>query len=241
MRIAIAINARTTCVWYAFFFVSTPSQLERIYSHRFDADVKYRDPVWQVLVREFFQRMIPSTATVLDLGCGYGFFINHVECGVKYAMDLNANARGRLRPDVRFLEMDCSTPWPLEPGSLDVVFSSNFLEHLPDKTRVEQTLYEAYRCLRPGGMIIAMGPNMRYVEGAYWDFWDHHVPITDRSLAELLILIGFHVEQVVPQFLPYTAVGKRQQPMFVVRSYLKLPWVWRFFGQQFLVVARKRA
>jgi predicted SAM-dependent methyltransferase len=74
--------------------------------------------------------------------------------------------------------------------SLDVVFTSNFLEHLPDKVHVERTLAQAWRCLKDDGFIICLGPNIKYVPGAYWDFWDHFIPLTELSLSEVLKMKG---------------------------------------------------
>ncbi len=71
--------------------------------------------------------------TVLDLGCGYGEFINTIRCRNKYAMDLNPDAPRFLSQDITFLHQDCSRRWQLPDASLDVVFTSNFFEHLPDK------------------------------------------------------------------------------------------------------------
>jgi hypothetical protein len=48
-----------------------------------------------------------------------------------------------------------------------VVGGSNFLERLPDKAHVQRAA-EARRCLPPGGALICLGPNLRYVHGAYW-------------------------------------------------------------------------
>jgi predicted SAM-dependent methyltransferase len=61
---------------------------------------------------------------------------------------------------------------------LDVIFTSNFFEHLVSKQALSQTILQAKKCLVPGGRLIAMGPNIRFVGGAYWDFWDHiwHLP-----------------------------------------------------------------
>ena len=59
--------------------------------------------------------------------------------------------------DVRFLQQDCSTRWPCDDQSLDVVFTSNFFEHLPSKDALKLTLEEAFRCLKPGGKLLAHG------------------------------------------------------------------------------------
>jgi hypothetical protein len=36
----------------------------------------------------------------LDLGCGYGEFVNNIRCGMKFAMDMNPGARAHLRAGV---------------------------------------------------------------------------------------------------------------------------------------------
>lgn len=219
--------------------VVTSNELAVIYRQRFGLHLTYRNTVWQVLVSNFFSRFVGDDAVTLDLGCGYGEFINHVNCRTKYAMDLNGQVRGRLKPDVAFLQQDCSSIWPCDDDSLDVVFTSNFFEHLDSKQALSNTLAQALRCLRPGGRIIALGPNIRFVGGAYWDFWDHHIALTEASLAEAMQLQGFEIERVIDRFLPYTMVKSQQIPAVLVSLYLKLPFTWTLFGKQFLVLATK--
>lgn len=222
--------------------IKEPRELQAIYERRFtDTNASYRARLWKVLVTEFFAPLVAPDAAVLDLGCGYGEFINHVQCGRRFAMDLNPQSPRHLQPDVTFLAQDCSQPWTLPDASLDVVFTSNFFEHLPDKLALKQTLREAARCLRPGGRLIALGPNIKYVQGAYWDFWDHFLCLTELSLAEALENNGYTVERAIPRFLPYTTVNQPAYPMAFVRLYLRLPIFWPLFGRQFLVVATRRA
>ena len=47
-------------------------------------------------------------------------------------------------------------------------------------------------------------PNLRWIPGTYGDFRDHHVPLTERRLVELLETLRFEVRQCIPRFLPYT-------------------------------------
>jgi SAM-dependent methyltransferase len=216
-----------------------PEDLQRIYGARFSANLEYRKKVWSVLVADWFGQYVRQTDSVLDLGCGYGEFINTVRCREKYAMDLNPDASRFLAADVTLLQQDCSVRWPLADGSLDVVFTSNFLEHLPDKAAVGRTLDEVGRCLRPGGRLVAMGPNIKYLPGAYWDFWDHYVPLSEASVKEALITRRFVVDTCIGRFLPYTMATGRQYPAAVLRAYLNLPLVWPIFGRQFLVVGRR--
>ncbi len=217
----------------------TTQELQQIYRNRFTRTSAYRQRVWQVLTSVFFNRWIPASSTVLDLGCGYGEFINHIAATKKYAMDLNPDARQHLAPGIEFLEQDCSEVWRLPDNSLDTVFTSNFFEHLPDKQCLKQTLRQAYRCLKPGGRLIAMGPNVKFLPGLHWDFFDHHTILTEASLAEVLEMVGFQMEQVTPRFLPYTMVNAPKYPLLFLRIYLALPWLWWVRGRQFLVVAAK--
>jgi len=219
----------------------TPDDLERIYSARFDHSLAYRRRVWSVLVDDWFGRWVRPTDDVLDLGCGYGEFINTVRAGTRYAMDLNPGAPAHLDADVAFLQQDCSTTWALPDASLDVVFTSNFFEHLPHKEALGRTLDEVRRCLRPGGRLIAMGPNVKHVPGGYWDFWDHHVPLTETSMREALETRGFEVPVCIGRFLPYTMATGPRYPMAFIRAYLRMRPAWRFLGKQFLVVGRRQA
>ena len=216
-----------------------PEELAREYERRFASKAVYRQQVWATLTRDVFQRYVPESGAVLELGCGWGEFINQIRAREKHGMDLNPEAAGRLAPGVRFLQQDCSTRWPMADNTLDAVFTSNFFEHLPDKASLAATLREAWRSLRPGGRLVCLGPNIRYLPGAYWDFWDHYLPLTDRSLVEGLELSGFSIERVVPRFLPYTMSQERTPPLWMLSLYLRLPIVWPLFGRQFLVVAVK--
>src|SRR4051795_9719220 len=111
----------------------SPEELSAIYRRRFSETAKYRNAVWKVLTAEFFSRWVQPSDEVLDLGCGYGEFINNVVAQTRWAMDLNPDASTHLSSDVRLLQQDCSATWTIPDGSLDVVFTSNFFEHLPDK------------------------------------------------------------------------------------------------------------
>jgi SAM-dependent methyltransferase len=127
------------------------TELEKTYHRRFDADLEYRNQVWAVLVREFFSRYIRTSDHVLDLGCGYGQFVNHIDCARRYAIDLDPTSSSVLLKGIVFFEQDSFNRWPLESDSLDFVFSSNFFEHLPTKAHLTKALEEAHRCLVPEG------------------------------------------------------------------------------------------
>lgn len=214
-------------------------ELEKIYRLRFSANIAYRNEVWKTLISGFFSKYFSPTDHVLDLGCGYGEFINNIHCGKKTVLDMNPSARQHAAPDVTVVEQDCTQPWPFPDESIDLVFTSNLLEHLPSKSAMRDTIKEARRCLRKNGRLVALGPNIRFVGGAYWDFLDHHLPLTDSSMRELLEVAGFRVEECYDRFIPYTMANTRRVPILLVSLYLKLPLAWKLFGKQFLVVGRK--
>ncbi|MBX7136651.1 MAG: class I SAM-dependent methyltransferase [Oligoflexia bacterium] len=218
---------------------SISEELRREYDLRFSALQDYRVRVWKILTAQFFQQYIPRNGAVLDLGCGWGEFINQIEAAQKFGMDLNPESARRLAGGIQFLQQDCSQRWSVPDNSLDAVFTSNFFEHLPSKAHLKATLIEAYRALKPGGKLICMGPNIKCIPGAYWDFWDHYLELTELSLREGLELTNFRIHSCIERFLPYTMVNKRPAPLWLVRFYLRLPWLWRFFGAQFLVIGTK--
>lgn len=214
-------------------------ELAAIYRARFEGQSSYRTAVWRILIRHIFSQWIHPSHSVLDLGAGRGEFINNVPARRKLAMDLNPDTQSLLNPDVALISQDCSTPWSISPGSLDVVFTSNFFEHLRDKMALRRTIDEAFQALRHQGLLIAMGPNIRLTPGCYWDFWDHYLPLTERSLSELGELAGFKVERSLAATLPYSMSQGMKPPLWMVRLYCHMPWLWHFVGKQFIVVLRK--
>ncbi|HLY73268.1 MAG TPA: class I SAM-dependent methyltransferase [Planctomycetota bacterium] len=217
-----------------------PDGLEPLYRHRFDeASREAKQRLWKILVESFFQKYVKPDAVVLDLGCGFGEFLNHVRCARRVGVDLSLEATRYLSPGIEFHPGDVSTLSMLPDATVDLVFSSNLLEHLPSKEAAEQMLREARRVLKRGGELVLLGPNLRLLTGAYWDFWDHRLPITDRSLSEALGSLGFSIVEQHARFLPYTTRSALPQAGWLVRLYLHLPLAWWFFGRQFLLRAKK--
>ena len=214
-------------------------QLQKEYEQRFRKTAEYRISVWKVLTREFFARWIRRDGTILDLGCGWGEFINQIPAARKYGMDLNPDSERKLAPGITFLHQDCSQEWGIGDGHLDAVFTSNFFEHLPGKESLRKTLDQAFRCIKPGGRLICLGPNIKYLPGCYWDFWDHYLPLTELSLAEGMELAGFRITEKIARFLPYCMSQGATPPLMFLRMYLKVPALWRYFGKQFLVIGTK--
>ncbi len=214
--------------------------IRRMYQNRFSSREKAaKDAIWKVLCRDFFQRHIPPGDSVLDLGSGYCEFINHIQAREKFAVDLNPETCSFAGPGVRFFKTSGEKLGMFRKHSLDTVFSSNFFEHIPDKQRINLILREVFRVLRPGGKFLLLQPNIKYLYDSYWDFYDHYTPLSHLSLSEALACQGFEIRECVPRFLPYMTKSSLPQSPIWVAAYLKLPFLWRFFGKQMFIVAIK--
>ncbi|MBN8740553.1 MAG: methyltransferase type 11 [Lysobacterales bacterium 69-70] len=216
-------------------------ELDKLYNQRFpETALAQKHAIWKVLCSDFFSRYVKPSDTVVDIGAGYCEFINNIRAGSKIAVDLNPDVRRFAAPDVRVINESCTAIRELAGNSVDVVFMSNFLEHLPSKDLVLDTFRESQRILRKGGRVMILQPNIRYLPGEYWDYFDHHTPLTERSLVEGLQLAGLEPTTVIARFLPYTTKSRLPQAPWLVQLYLKVPLAWPVLGKQAFVVAEKR-
>lgn len=215
--------------------------LSRIYAQRFDrAELASKQILWEVLCRRVFQKFVPRSGVVLDLGAGNCEFINHIHAHRRIAVDLNPDAAKWAASDVEMITARSDSMSDVTDESVDTIFTSNFFEHLRTKEDLSATLAECHRILRPSGRIVVLMPNIRYLGGRYWDYFDHHLPLTHLSLSEALRLSGFRVDQVIPRFLPYTV----KDAWFPVRAglveaYLAFRPAWSVIGRQMLVVGSR--
>jgi len=210
-----------------------------IYADRFDKSVTKRDVMWKILCEHYFQKFIEPNDTVLDLAAGYCEFINNIRCGKKIAVDLNRKTKFMANKDV-IVYQTLSTKLPKSLSSkVDVVFVSNFFEHLESKNELIDTLKEIHRVLKPGGRIMILQPNIRLVGNQYWDYVDHTLPITEKSLLEAFHLTQFAMEFQKTRFLPYTANSKTPAIPLFIRAYLMFPPAQLLMGKQTFVIGRK--
>jgi len=214
--------------------------LSALYRFRFrESERPQKMLIWKTLCEHYFQNLVGDGKIVADLACGYGEFINNIKAAKKFAIDLNPDAPQYLDPGIHFLASRADKIEGIDDNTVDVVFTSNFLEHLKTKEECDAVLAEVLRILKPGGRFIIMGPNIRYLAAEYWDFYDHYLPLSHLSLEEGLVQAGYAVDSIIPRFLPYTTRSALPQHPLLIALYLKLPLAWRIMGKQFLVVGRK--
>jgi len=197
-----------------------------------------KQKVWEALCNRYFQRFVSKEARVLDLASGYCEFINNIECAEKYAIDTDSESLKWAKSSVNAIRQSCASLSNFPDNFFDLVFASNIFEHLRSKDELEKVLKEVTRILKPSGHLLILGPNIRYSYKEYWDFFDHHLPLSDRSMCEALMQNGFEIVKTIPRFLPYTTKSAMPKSQILVRAYLTLPFLWRVFGRQMLIYAR---
>lgn len=101
------------------------------------------------------------------------------------------------------LYMDATRRWPLETASVEYVFSDNVVEHLTLQAG-RQMLLEAHRCMRPGGIIRTVTPDVR----AHIDMYLHGGSELKNNVAGHYRDIGLDVEYPIDLVrIPVAAFG----------------------------------
>jgi SAM-dependent methyltransferase len=204
------------------------------YVSRFVFD-KSRGVVWRA-INEYLSKFIPKYASVLDLGCGYGDFINGIQAKEKWAIDLNDDVQEYLNNEVQFKSQSVLDAYQhIASSSLDLVFASNLFEHFDD-TELAIMITHVKQVLKPGGQIMLMQPNIFYAYREYWDDYTHKKAFSHVSLADFLVANGFEIVKVEKRFIPFSLKSRLPKSYLLTKLYLNLPF--RIFAKQMLVVAR---
>jgi SAM-dependent methyltransferase len=148
-----------------------------------------RDIDWDLAqLRPYLER----GCTFLEIGAGDCALSERVAEGAKtvYAVDISNQAGRRLPPNVRVVISD-GTSVPVPPGSVDLAFSDQLMEHLhPDDARTQ--LANIHRALRRGGVYFCITPNRLYGPSdisAYFEDEPHGFHLREYSLTELVAIL----------------------------------------------------
>ena len=165
-------------------------------AHREDAAAeRARSVEWNMAqLRPFLK----PGCTFLELGAGDGELAARVAqvAGKSYALDIsNQIAPGRLPPNCEFIASDGRSV-DVPPGSVDVAFSDQLMEHLHPEDAMAQ-LRNIRRCLKPGGVYVCITPNRLYgptdVSGAFDEVATgfHLREYSLREIREMFTAAGF--------------------------------------------------
>lgn len=194
-----------------------------------------RSGVWRALWRYFFRYRIRPDDCVLDIGAGYGDFINAVTASRRIALDMWDAMPDHVAPGVETIVGPAQQLDAIEDGAVDYAFASNLFEHLTQDALV-QTLAALAPKLSARGRLTILQPNYRYAYREYWDDYTHVTAYSHVSLPDLLAAHGWTVEEVHPRFLPLSVKSRLPTWPILVAAYLRSPF--KPMGKQMLIVAR---
>ena len=203
---------------------------------RFSQNVK-RDRLWKALWRFYFRDRIKTEDTVLDLGCGYGSFINNIKAKRRIALDEWPDYPKYIEPGIETVVAKTTDLSSLQDSSIDFAFASNVFEHMSQHD-LSMTLASLKKKLAKNGRLTILQPNYRYCSSEYFDDYTHISIWSHISLADFLSAHGYEVTEIHPRFLPLTIKSRLPVHPYLIGLYLKLPF--KPMGKQMLLVARPK-
>lgn len=196
-----------------------------------------RTKVWKAIINYLKKYTGPSCGSVIDIGCGYGDFINNINAAERYAVDLNPDAAGYLIDSVKFNSTRVTDLSCISDSSIDLAFSSNLLEHLADE-ELAIAASEFLRILKPGGLFITMQPNFYYAYREYFDDFTHKKVFSHESLADFFRANDFELVAMEKRFVPFSLRSRLPKTYILTRLYLAS--FYRPSAKQMLGVFRKK-
>jgi SAM-dependent methyltransferase len=196
-----------------------------------------RDLLWKTLCDSYFQRLVGPQDCVLELGAGYGHFINHIRCRRRIAVDAWEGMVQYLQPGIEAHVSSVTELEMIEDKTVDFAFASNLFEHLP-QAEFAKTLRALRAKLARGGTLNILQPNYRFAYREYFDDYTHVAVYSDRSLTDFLAVNGFVVTECHARFLPLTIKSRMPVSAALIRLYLAMPV--KPMGKQMLLRAVPR-
>lgn len=142
------------------------------------------------------QRLPAGARTVVHGGCAgewyFDWFAEYYpgEPERHYGIELFSPPPKRLPADVTWLPQSLANMAGVVDGEADLVFAGEVIEHLwPDD--VAGFLAEAWRVLRPGGVVALDSPNRVIAEALVWTHPEHTLELSTAEIASLLRIAGF--------------------------------------------------
>ncbi|MCL4684564.1 class I SAM-dependent methyltransferase [Myxococcota bacterium] len=194
-----------------------------------------RRAVWRAIVR-YVTRDAEDVGTLVELGAGYCDFVNQFPARRKIAFDLNPEMRRWADPDVE-LRVESAIALPgVADRSVDLVFASNFLEHLQE-AELATLLPRVRAVLSARGRLILIQPNHRRCAEHYFDDPTHVTIFDDQNIAGWLSRFGLRVVHLDPGLLPFSMNSRLPKSELMTSLYLRSPL--RPLAAQMYVVAEE--
>jgi dolichol-phosphate mannosyltransferase len=200
-------KSRATFVKFSWASVKTLRRMWQLRNSVAAADYDYRAFDSAIWLQRYWQRTrhrivlgyLEQRESVLDVGCGSSRIILDLPRAV--GLDILENKLRWLRPKHRLLVRGSCTRIPFPDESFGAVINSEVIEHIPDSP---ETLSEAWRVLKPGGVLVLGTPDYgrwlwwvlewiygKVLSGGYAD--EHITHFTRETLAARLQASGFEI------------------------------------------------
>ena len=191
---------------------------------------QYLAPIWN----------LSADAHVLELGTGYGSWIQNVSAARRTALDINPALPEIFESHgvkgVHALVGSCIDLQMIPTSSVDLVLASNLLEHLTLDDAI-RCIGEMHRVLKPRGQVCIIQPNFALKPREYFDDFTHRTIFTHVSLRDLFESLGFTTEHLWKRFMPFSMRPSTARLAFLVPFYLRSPF--KPAAGQMCLVARK--
>lgn len=150
---------------------------------------------------EWASKYLPTDkqASILDLGCGMGYFLYFLKMkgyinseGIEIGREQVDFVRQNVTEQVTLVE-DTSRFLKECPAKYDLITMFNVIEHLP-KSRILETVKTVYAALKTGGKLIVTTGNMACLTSLFLRYKDftHEVGFVETSLKQVLKVAGFN-------------------------------------------------
>jgi 2-polyprenyl-6-hydroxyphenyl methylase/3-demethylubiquinone-9 3-methyltransferase len=159
---------------------------------------------------EIIEKYVPKEGIIVDIGCGYGVFANHMSKKSKnrkvIGIDLNEKrieAASKIFQNEGNLEFICSDITNSKIPKADVITAIDILHHIPNKENQEKLLKSCYFVLKNEGVLILKDLDIKPLWKFYWNKFHDFVitkgePVLYNSKEEILELLeksGFAIEK----------------------------------------------
>lgn len=169
---------------------------------------------------------VAQRGDLVEVGPGEGAFAAaSVSAGWRYrAVEASTVLADDLTEKGLDVTLAVVPPIPQPTEGCDVLYADQVLEHMPGIDAAREFVAEAYRCLRPGGVLFVVVPDFLKERTFFWDVdYTHNFVTTERRVRQLLYDGGFETERVVRAI--GAATGLRRDALAALSLLVNVPGV----------------
>ena len=162
--------------------------LNVVYDYKTRPQTSYPEKLSKYLFDTFEMK---QNMKLLEVGCGRGDILKEFKKlglfveGVDIAEDATT-----LNPgiEIKICNVE-NTTLPYADNTFDILYSKSFIEHL---YYPERYMVEAFRILKPNGLLLTLAPDWEANYKIYFDDYTHRTPFTKYSLEDIYKIFNFN-------------------------------------------------